>query len=86
MNLLKKIYRGAGHLEGFGTHPGNQLITMFIVITGAAGAQHGGWWGFVGGAAFAAASVLPFWAIGCVSRYNSYLRDQQRMFNILSKK
>lgn len=86
MNLIKKIYRGAGHLEGLGTHPGNQLMAITIIMAGAAGAPRGGWWGFMGGIVFAAASVIPFWAIGCVSRYNAYLRDQQRLFDVLSKK
>ena len=85
MNIIKKIYRGAGYLEGFGNHPGTGFMLLYIVVAGIVGAGSGSLWGFIGGSIMGALPIIPMWMYGCVSRYDAYERCQQRTFDILAK-
>lgn len=72
MKLLRDIVQGAGYLEGYGDHPGTDLLLVFILMSGLAGAQRGGLVGFLGGAAIMALVMVPIWCIGCVGRARDY--------------
>lgn len=83
MKFLKQIWRGAGYLEGFGDHPGKDMVVVGILMCGLAGAQRGSWAGFFGGMAFGAVMILPFFFIGCISRANACDRAQARLLNTI---
>ena len=82
MKLLKDIIQGAGYLEGYGHHPGNETMLFLIALCGLGGAN-GGMWGFLGGMVVGAIAIIPFWCVGCVSRARAYQRSGIRMFNSL---
>ena len=83
MKLIKDIIQGAGHLEGYGYHPGTGSMLSLIVIVGIVGIQTDGLNGFIGGAIFGAIVFLPFWIYGCVERARAYHRRGISMFNSL---
>jgi hypothetical protein len=73
MKFIRDIIQGAKDLPGYGPHPGNGMVVLLIILGGIAG-LHGGWEGFIGGAAFMALFMVPMWAIGCIDRARSYQR------------
>ena len=81
IRIIKQIWRGAGYLEGYGDHPGKDMVVVMILVCGLAGAQRGSWAGFFGGAIFGAVMILPFFIAGCVSRANACDREQARLLN-----
>lgn len=83
MKLLKDIIQGAGYLEGYGHHPGNETIVFLIVLCGLSGIQKGGITGFIIGGILGAVAFLPAWCAGSVSRARAYQRSGVRMFNSL---
>ena len=80
---IKQAIRGAGYLEGYGEHPGKDMVVMMILVCGLAGAQRGSWAGFFGGTAFGAVMILPFFIAGCISRANACDREQARLLNTI---
>lgn len=54
--MLRKIIKGCGYIEGYGTHPGTPMITFFVALGVVSGAQGGGWVG----ACLGAACMSPF--------------------------
>jgi hypothetical protein len=84
IKLFRDVYRGAGYLEGFGHHPGNEIFLFMIFACGIAGLR-GGIWGFIGGAAFGAVGMGIPWVIGCRDRARNYDRDIERTFGLLKK-
>lgn len=79
MRWIKQAIRGAGYLEGYGEHPGRDIVVVMILVCGLAGAQRGSWAGFFGGAVFGAMMILPFFIGGCISRANACDKDQERL-------
>jgi hypothetical protein len=84
--FFKRIWMGAGYLEGYGEHPGTLHLCAFILCSGLAGAERSGWEGFLFGALFCVAVTLPFYLGGCYSRALDYEKDVERTFNILKDK
>lgn len=66
--VLRQIVRGSGRLPEFGTHPGTGILLGLTLMTGAAGAQKAGLFGFVAGCLFSAAVYGPIYAWGCYDR------------------
>lgn len=85
MRWIRQAIRGAGYLEGYGHHPGWGMMGIYIIVSGLAGAQRGGWNGFVGGAAIMAAVIAPIFLAGCISRANDCDKDQERIIQLLKK-
>lgn len=77
MKLIKDIIQGAGYLEGYGKHPGTDMLLVFILMGGLAGAGKGGWPGFFGGALVMILFMGPLWIIGCVGRARDYQRTHR---------
>lgn len=86
MKLFKRIWRGAGYLEGYGHHPGWATLGIFVLAAGLAGIRQGGLDGFVGGCVIGLVSLAPFFMMGCYSRAVDYEQDVERTFKILQKK
>ena len=78
MKLLRDIIQGAGYLEDYGHHPGTDIMIVFILMGGLAGAARGGLWGFIGGCALLAVFFVPLWCVGCVNRARSYQEYKKR--------
>lgn len=83
MRWLKQAIRGAGYLEGYGDHPGKDMVVMMILACGLAGAPRGSWSGFFGGLIFGAVMILPFFIIGCISRAEACDREQARLLKTI---
>lgn len=81
MRLFKQIWRGAGYLEGYGEHPGKDMVVIMILICGFAGVEKGGFTGFLGGMAIGAIFILPFFIAGCISRANGCDEKQAQLLN-----
>ena len=72
MNIFKKMYKGSGYLEGYGDHPGKEMLIMFCLMGGLAGVGRGGLNGFIGGFIIMLVPMGLFFLIGCVHRYNAW--------------
>ncbi len=79
MRFIKQAIRGAGYLEGFGNHPGVDIVVVMILVCGLAGAQRGSWAGFFGGLIFGFVTIMPFFIIGCISRAEACERQQAQL-------
>ena len=69
--MRKAIYhtiRGFGYLPHCGHHPGLEVLLIFLLMGGAAGAINGGWKGFLVGSSAMAAAMGPLAAIGAYER------------------
>lgn len=85
MKFFKRIWRGAGYLEGYGHHPGWSVIAIYMIAAGMAGAARGGWNGFVGGGLFMLACISPIFFAGCYSRARDYEQDVEETVEILKR-
>ena len=74
MKLLRDIVQGAGYLEGFGNHPGTDVLVILVAIGALAGIK-GGAFGALVGAVVMLSFIGPLWCIGCIGRAREY---QQR--------
>ena len=83
MRWLKQAIRGAGYLEGYGNHPGVDVVVVMILVCGLAGAQRGSWAGFFGGLAFGFVAIMPFFIAGCISRANACDQAQARLLKTI---
>ena len=81
MRFFKQIWRGAGYLEGFGHHPGIELLAMVLFLCGLAGVGKGGMTGFFGGIGIGAIFVLPLFIVGCIERANACDKAQKQLLN-----
>jgi hypothetical protein len=81
MRFIKQVIRGAGYLEGFGNHPGVDMVVIMLLVCGLAGVEKGGLTGFLGGMAIGAIFILPFFIAGCVSRANACDEKQAQLLN-----
>lgn len=77
MKLLKDIIQGAGYLEGYGNHPGTDMLLIFTLMGALAGAPRGGWTGALGGALAMIVFMGPLWCMGCVGRARDYQRTHK---------
>lgn len=85
LKFFKRVWMGAGYLEGYGEHPGTLHVVVMILCCGLAGAKRGDWAGFFGGIAIGVVAFLPFYIAGCVSRAKDYEKDVERTFQRLQK-
>lgn len=85
MKLFKRIWMGAGYLEGYGHHPGWSTLGIYVFAAGLSGIEKGGLDGFIGGCGIALLCLGPFFMMGCYSRAKDYELDVDRTFNNLSK-
>lgn len=83
MRWIKQTWRGAGYLEGYGDHPGRDMVAVMILVCGLAGAQRGSWAGFFGGMIFGFIAIMPFFIAGCISRANACDQDQARLLKTI---
>jgi len=83
MRWLKQAIRGAGYLEGYGNHPGVDVVVVMILVCGLAGAQRGSWAGFFGGLVFGFIAIMPFFIAGCISRANACDEQQARLLKTI---
>lgn len=83
--IVKRIWMGAGYLEGYGHHPGWTVIAIYVVASGFAGIEKGGLRGFFVGAAIAIGVILPIFLAGCYSRAKDYEMDVEHTFEKLKK-
>lgn len=81
MKFIRQVIRGAGYLEGYGDHPGKDMVVMMILICGVAGVEKGGFTGFLGGMAIGAIFILPFFIVGCIDRANGCDEKQKQLLN-----
>lgn len=79
MKLLKHCIRGCRDLEGYGPHPGTDMLLIIILIGGLAGVDKGGINGFIGGSLFALVMTLPLYLHGAYTRSRLYEQDQVRL-------
>ena len=83
--FFRRIWRGAGYLEGYGHHPGTGYLIGFPFVCGIAGISKGGLSGFIGGYIIGLVGIgIPFMA-GCWSRARDYELDAERTFKLLQK-
>lgn len=85
-NFFRHVRRGAGYLEGYGNHPGTDMVVMMILVCGLAGAQRGSWSGFFGGLVIGAVFILPFYIMGCVDRSKGADRKQEHLMKLIKGK
>jgi hypothetical protein len=85
MKAIKRIWMGAGYLEGYGHHPGWPVFGIFILASGLAGIRQGGLGGFIGGCVVGLVCLGPFFMIGCYSRAKDYEVDVKNTFNKLKR-
>ena len=83
MRWIKQTWRGAGYLEGYGDHPGRDMVAVMILVCGLAGAQRGSWAGFFGGMVFGFIAIMPFFIAGCISRANACDQEQARLLKTI---
>jgi hypothetical protein len=76
MKFIKQAIRGAGYLEGYGDHPGKDVVVIILLVCGLAGIEKGGLTGFLGGMAIGAIFVLPLFVVGCIDRANACDKQQ----------
>lgn len=60
-SFLRRLWRGAGYVEGYGHHPGTWWLVFFMIL-GVAAAES--WWGGV----CMAVVFGPLWLVGCWER------------------
>ena len=65
---IRHTIRGFGYLPHCGHHPGLEVLLIFLLMGGAAGATNGGWKGFLVGSSAMAAVMGPLAAIGAYDR------------------
>ena len=85
MKTLKRIWRGAGYLEGYGYHPGTGTLLITSFMCGIAGAQRGGLAGFIGGFVVGLCVMGLAWIVGCHERARNYELDVERTMRRLQK-
>lgn len=85
LKFFKRIWMGAGYLEGYGHHPGWGVIAIYVFASGLAGIENGGVRGFIGGSIIAVVIIAPIFMLGCVSRAKDYENDVERTFDKLKK-
>ena len=68
MKVIYQTIRGFGYLPHCGHHPGLEVLLIFLLMGGAAGAINGGWKGFLVGSSAMAAVMGPLAAIGAYDR------------------
>lgn len=68
IKIFKQTIRGIGTLPHVGEHPGTGMVIFLILITGLAGAQKGGWFGFMVASAFALIVYGPMYLWGAYDR------------------
>ena len=83
MRLLRKIWRGAGYLEGYGHHPGWASLAAYSLAGGLAGIEKGGLTGFIGGFLFCAFFFGLFFMWGCIDRANLCDEDQKYLLKTI---
>lgn len=86
LKFFKRIWMGAGYLEGYGYYPGYTVLSIYILASGLAGIRQGGWDGFWGGIAIALLAFGPIFLAGCYSRAKNYEQDVESTFNRLQRK
>jgi hypothetical protein len=84
--FFKRIWMGAGYLEGYGHHPGWATIGIYVVAGGLAGINNGGPSGFLGGSLITILCIAPIFFAGCYSRAKDYEQDVEATFNKLKRK
>jgi len=77
-SLWKRMKMGAGYLEGYGEHPGTEMLFVLCLMTACAGASGAGWLGFGGGLVIGLIFYVPIWLSGCVGRADAYLAKHPR--------
>jgi hypothetical protein len=75
MKTIRRIIKGCGYLPDMGEHPGTVWLIMFVLMGGMAGAERGGWKGFIGGCLFISVFMVPLYLSGAHGR----AVDQERM-------
>ena len=75
--VVRRTWIGCGFLEGFGTHPGTDMLVVMLLMGAFAGSGNGGWWGALGGALFMALFMVPLYLIGAHGRGRDY-EERQR--------
>ena len=85
LKFFKRVWMGAGYLEGYGEHPGNLMLFVMMTSCGLAGVEKGGLRGFIGGAIIGAVFILPMYFMGCVSRAKMYEQDMEETMQRLKK-
>lgn len=69
MKWIHQTIRGCGTLPHVGSHPGTDMLIIFILMGALAGIR-GGWRGAIGGAAFMAVFIVPMYLCGAYGRAN----------------
>ncbi len=82
---VKHMIRGCRDLEGYGPHPGTDMLFIIILIGGLAGVDKGGINGFIGGSLFALVMTLPLYLHGAYSRSKLYERDQVNLLKTIKE-
>ena len=73
---IKRILKGCGYLEGYGTHPGTEWIMLFIFVGFMVGISDGTFYGFLGAGLFAL-FFGPIYLYGAWSRGKCFEKDQE---------
>lgn len=75
MNILKRLWRGAGYVPGCGDHPGTiVMLVMTMCGTMAGYARDESWLDAVKFGALMFGIFTPFYLIGCWTRGGYYER------------
>ena len=82
---IKHMIRGCCTLEGYGPHPGTDMLFIIALIGGLAGVDKGGINGFIGGSLFALVMTLPLYLHGAYSRSKLYERDQVNLLKTIKE-
>lgn len=85
MKMLRRIWKGAHYLEGYGEHPGTLAFFAFVLMCGLAGAKRGSLAGFFGGMAVGLIFFGPLYAMGCYDRAKMYEQDVEATMKRLKK-
>lgn len=84
-NAIKHMVRGCRNLEGYGPHPGTDLLFIVSIVGGLAGVDKGGLNGFIFGYLFAFCMTAPLYLHGAYSRSKLYERDQVNLLKTIKE-
>lgn len=75
---LYLTYKGTRDLEGYGHHPGNTFVLVFLSMAAIVGLKEGGLAAAPLAAGFAAIFIIPIWLIGAHGRGQDWANSTRR--------
>lgn len=78
MHFIKQVIRGAGYLKGYGEHPGNFILVIFLIVAAFIGGGFLGTSGAIFGFCLMALFIVPVYCFGAYMRAEEYDKNQEK--------